>query len=239
MSALMAVRAIARRPADWTPEELGESLVAWWDAKDASTLTVDGTAVTEWRDKSGNGHDLTQASASLQPTRSTDGVTFASDDYLTADLAANVFDRSYAMAWRPSSTSGYVIDGSPSTGTPGVGTNGTNWVVSLRGVAFLHQSTQAYTNGQETVAVGWTTSTRAYISKFGTVSSSAHSQTPGTTAGTTRVVDNAAGILREMVVTPVLSDADRQRLEGYLAWRWGLQASLATGHPYKSAAPTV
>jgi hypothetical protein len=34
-----------------------------------------------------------------------------------------------------------------------------------------------------------------------------------------------------------LSDADRQMLEGYLAWKWGLQADLVSGHPYASAPP--
>ena len=34
-----------------------------------------------------------------------------------------------------------------------------------------------------------------------------------------------------------LSIEDRQKLEGYLAWKWGLQASLPSDHPYKSAAP--
>ena len=33
--------------------------------------------------------------------------------------------------------------------------------------------------------------------------------------------------------------SNRQLIEGYLAWKWGLQASLPVGHPYKSAAPTV
>lgn len=36
-----------------------------------------------------------------------------------------------------------------------------------------------------------------------------------------------------------LSTGDRQRLEGYLAWNWGKQASLPGGHPYAGAAPTV
>ena len=34
-----------------------------------------------------------------------------------------------------------------------------------------------------------------------------------------------------------LSTTDRQRMEGYLAWKWGLQANLPAGHPHKSAAP--
>lgn len=29
----------------------------------------------------------------------------------------------------------------------------------------------------------------------------------------------------------------RQQVEGYLAWKWGLTASLPSGHPYKNAAP--
>lgn len=36
-----------------------------------------------------------------------------------------------------------------------------------------------------------------------------------------------------------LPDDDRQKLEGYLAHRWGLAAQLPAGHPYKAAAPTV
>ncbi len=37
----------------------------------------------------------------------------------------------------------------------------------------------------------------------------------------------------------VLPDPDRQRIEGYLAWKWGSQAQLPSNHSYKNAAPTV
>lgn len=36
-----------------------------------------------------------------------------------------------------------------------------------------------------------------------------------------------------------LSTADRQKLEGYLAWKWGLEADLPISHPYKSTPPTA
>jgi len=36
-----------------------------------------------------------------------------------------------------------------------------------------------------------------------------------------------------------LTATQRQQIEGYLAWKWGLQGSLPAGFPYKSAAPTV
>lgn len=37
----------------------------------------------------------------------------------------------------------------------------------------------------------------------------------------------------------IFSTIDRQRLEGYLAHKWGLEGDLPGGHPYKSAPPTV
>lgn len=48
------------------------------------------------------------------------------------------------------------------------------------------------------------------------------------------------GYVAEFVVTTTtLSTLDRQRIEGYLAHKWGLTANLPNDHPYKSAAPTV
>jgi hypothetical protein len=42
-----------------------------------------------------------------------------------------------------------------------------------------------------------------------------------------------------IVVTGSLSDANRQRLQGYLAHKWGLAANLPSDHPFKNAAPTT
>ena len=55
-------------------------------------------------------------------------------------------------------------------------------------------------------------------------------------------VANRYGNVRigEVVIVPSLPSADtRQRIEGYLAHKWGLTANLPSNHPYKSAAPTV
>lgn len=47
------------------------------------------------------------------------------------------------------------------------------------------------------------------------------------------------GDLAEMIVTyGALTTDDEARIEGYLAWRYGLQSQLDSGHTYKSAAPT-
>jgi hypothetical protein len=48
------------------------------------------------------------------------------------------------------------------------------------------------------------------------------------------------GDIAEIVMLP--SDANtftRQRIEGYLAHKWGLEGSLPSDHPYKSAPPTI
>ncbi len=43
------------------------SLVGWYDAADASTITLNGDLVSQWDDKSGNGYHVYQASAASQP----------------------------------------------------------------------------------------------------------------------------------------------------------------------------
>lgn len=39
------------------------------------------------------------------------------------------------------------------------------------------------------------------------------------------------------VFNSVLTTGDRQKVEGYLAWKWGLQSQLPGGHPYASSPP--
>ncbi len=43
------------------------------------------------------------------------------------------------------------------------------------------------------------------------------------------------GTVREVIVYgSVLSDTERRTVEGYLAWKWGLQSILSSTHPYKN-----
>jgi len=46
-----------------------------------------------------------------------------------------------------------------------------------------------------------------------------------------------AYISEVIVCNADLSTEDRQKLEGYLAWKWGLESDLPIDHPYKAAAP--
>jgi hypothetical protein len=46
------------------------------------------------------------------------------------------------------------------------------------------------------------------------------------------------GLISEVIITSsVINSSDREKVEGYLAHRWGLAADLPSGHPYKTSAP--
>jgi hypothetical protein len=47
------------------------------------------------------------------------------------------------------------------------------------------------------------------------------------------------GVIGEIIMVQTTDTTTRQKIEGYLAWKWALQASLPTDHPYKNARPTV
>jgi hypothetical protein len=46
------------------------------------------------------------------------------------------------------------------------------------------------------------------------------------------------GLIGEIIVfTSLLSDTNRQLVEGYLAWKWGTAGSLPADHPFKLTPP--
>lgn len=105
LTALLARIAQAHRSdASWTPLLLftGGARGGWWDPSDLSTLfqdtagtvpvTAPGQAVALFRDKSGNGNDLTQTSPAARPVLQNDGINnylqFSGNQYLLR--AANI-----------------------------------------------------------------------------------------------------------------------------------------------------
>ena len=98
-----------------------QGLLAWWDAADDSTVTLSGSNVTQWRDKSGN--DLHMAPNGTGPTRSNtlnskSILTFtASQDIRNFDAALNLnaVDNTVIVVSRytysSGSNNGRVLDG--------------------------------------------------------------------------------------------------------------------------------
>ena len=93
--AAAALTTVPARGAPWTPADLGSSsLGLWLDAGDAGTITLNGSTVSQWNDKSGNNRHVAQATATKQPLYANNilnglsAVSFdGSDDSLFASAA--------------------------------------------------------------------------------------------------------------------------------------------------------
>lgn len=76
----------------WAPASLGTSLIAWYDSSDASTLTLSGSNVTAWADKSGNSKTLTLAAGAgpVSGTRTQNGLNVLDFQGATSMLGSPV-----------------------------------------------------------------------------------------------------------------------------------------------------
>ena len=63
----MSPRLLRPRATGFDPRRIS-GLELWLDGSDSSTITLNATTVSEWRDKSGKGKNFTQATALSQPT---------------------------------------------------------------------------------------------------------------------------------------------------------------------------
>lgn len=89
----------------WTPADL-PGLALWLDPADASTFSFSSSSVvSEWRDKSGNGHHFSQATVTNQPVR---GVGFGginsvffdgTDNYLTRALTGVIASQPFSIVF--------------------------------------------------------------------------------------------------------------------------------------------
>lgn len=237
----------------WTPSQITTAL--WLDADKPSSITLNGATVSQWNDLSGNGRHATQATASLQPTYtasainskpalafSSDSMSSAADvnglDALTIYLvitASSVGNYQSAMRfqgaggylvypWSGSATAIETLDAPAGSGIlSGFVANAVN-VGVLRRERNAANGFAAYNNGSFVAGV---TSSNSTIQ--------ASTLTIGSFGG---VAEFFAGSIGEIIIAYTAHDtATRQKLEGYLAWKWGTQASLPVSHPYYSAPP--
>lgn len=225
-----------RRSGAWTPAALGSSLALWLDAEDASKITLNGSTVSQWQDKSGNNRHATQSTAANQPTYTTNGlngkpvVTFdGSSDFMNVTS----FNQAVSLAIMGSGgtiTSPLVSGAAPSNFAPA-------WNANADLVAYRAQSTSTISNvtlgGLSTnFAIGFVSvnisAGSVGISGNG-AALTAFPQSLNTADTTINTIGRdyggvdqfSNGSIAELIVaSTVLNLADRQRLEGYLAWKW-------------------
>jgi len=238
---------IGEGAAAWTPAQLS-GLALWLDADDSDTITLNGTDVSQWDDKSGNGYHASQAVAAAQPLYVASGLngkgsvefdgvnalmpisfTDANSAPITLILAGRLdvaLQTSYIIDFenqrRVFTTSGDIFDGAWSFAS-----NSTTGNMLLQFSASTAEGNEVYRNG-----------VRISPARSGSDSFSTGIVMLG--GRHTNSTQNFDGLMSEIVmVRAVLSVSDRQKLEGYLAHKWGLEANLPADHPYKSTPPTV
>jgi len=219
--------------AAWTPAQLS-GLALWLDAADASTITLNGSTVSQWNDKSGNGRNASQATAANQPTRTLNGlggrtvITFDGvDDFLNATLTLTNFSVGVVGTTTANTATIYypLGFGNPPPGSAGLSVGGTFHTQR----AALNGATSLLTN--ETVTLNSPYLITAH-SQTGNRLISFNGQTPATDTNSQSISQVTigkrsdgfwpyAGPIGEVVITSAaLSTTDRQLLEGYLAWKW-------------------
>lgn len=241
----------------WTPAQITTAL--WLDADDNSTITLNGSNVSQWNDKSGNERHATQETAVNQPEYTTAGlngknvVTFGGNDYflLSNDIVSSpstivvVFKFNNFNDVNPRiydiKKSGQSLQLIRDGATTSIGTKNTVWQPSNAGTKW-HSS---QTTDPEIIAINFENASTV-LSLNGTLSTNTGSTNigPGGVYSTLGVRADLVsstylnGFISELVVVDTsLSISDRQKLEGYLAHKWGLADNLPVNHPYKNSPP--
>ena len=240
----------------------GFTCTLWLDAADKSSLT--GFTVTSWLDKSGQENNAT---ASAGPTQSTYNnfpvLNFnGSSQFMTSANTVPRTTHTLIAVHRPATISGnlqgntslfryqattYVVFPYMNGTTPrGYITNadGTGaGSIDFQNSTLVENSVTSSFN----IIIAVIASGSQIIYKNGTQQSSDTETLSGGTSDSLTIGRFSAptpgeyyqGDLAEMIVyNSNISTIARQQVEGYLAWKWGLQASLPATHPFKLFPPS-
>ncbi len=240
------------RRVNWAPDLL--QTVAWYDAADPATITESGGAVSQLDDKSGNGYHVTQGNATEQPTTGSsigglNAIDFDGTDDFLEHVVAQDFSNGLTIV------SIYDQDNTDQARPFGIRTDsGTNKEAFAQSADNTLRYDGAFGAGSITPTVG------GHL-RVSTKDATADNQTDYID-GSENITDNENlnlsssayigigapqatnlypfnGRIGEcIIIEGAVSTDTRQKLEGYLAWKWGLEANLPVGHPYKDAAPT-
>jgi hypothetical protein len=210
----------------------------WLDAYDTSTISLSGTNVTRWNDKSGNGRNATTYGTS--PTFSNGAVRFATNQGLSNSLSASVNVESGFFICGFTNVAGVntLLGSGNGEGGRQFRVNNTIQTVKQNVANVLitgSNLSSATTYLTEYVNTGSLLTHFINGSTYASGASLAYDAGRTTSIGLRNgLAEPLNGYIQEIVVySSALSTAQRQQIEGYLAWKWSLTSSLPTGHPYK------
>jgi len=246
----------------WTPDLLGVALEGWYDSSDSSTITESGGSVSQLDDKSGNAEHLVQAVGANKPTtdsRTQNGLNVLDcdgDDFLEnlafpitgGDIALFIvaeidsvdansdsilsMNADAAPDWQFDANNALAFDGRMNVTSMGSD-------VSLTGGAFAGPS--IYNINFDKTGAGIY---NAFIDGTQRAVNTTYSTAMDATQEL-RVFQNRGeitapnGAFAEVILITDFTTVTREKIEGYLAHKWGLTANLPSGHPYKNLPPTA
>ena len=244
----------------WTPAEIATDL--WLDAADAATISLSGSAVTQWNDKSGGNKHCTQGVAASRPTYDAVGfngkgsLSFDGNDFLGASIAVtggaygghfNIF----YVAARTTAAGGTIFTERNTTRVASSMWTKFSGVNYLSSDGFSSGSNHQIGNADyDQLSVGGgivshfhAPSVRNTLWLNGspiTVTTGTASFISGNTGYRVGRRDDAqtqyfTGKIMEIIILARSTTVDeRQLTEGYLAHKWGLAGNLPSDHPYKN-----
>ncbi|NBV09824.1 MAG: hypothetical protein EBS09_12095, partial [Flavobacteriia bacterium] len=236
----------------------------WFDAADplnTGTPPANGTSITTWYDKSGYNRNAT---ANTGITYNTTGLnnkpalTFTNSQWLlgSVPITGNTLTIFAIVNMTPSKNNARVLSlSAPNTydfnniSYMNIGRmSNTGLVPDRNGVTtgvnppsystpYLFECWFDGTKMYSTVQMGNSTSV---VSAASSGNFNISSFAIGSNCNTTDTNGYFYGFISEIIVyNTSLSISDRQQVEGYLSWKWGLQANLPTVHPYYNSPPTL
>lgn len=230
---------------DWTPAASNPSF--WFDFTDTSTITHTSNAVSEVKDKSGNGHHLTGSGITkpITNTRQINGLNVLDfdgiNDYLnntTYTRPANPVVRIVVVRFDALGNV-HIINSDNTNGRVLFTTDSLNFSV------FDSLNVESSVNpivGDTYMYMGIFDGADSLLRLDGTelVSGDAGSSTAtGITIGASFNKNRPLnGVIAEVIEMPYTFN-NMMNVEGYLANKYNLKPNLPTDHPYKNSAPRI
>lgn len=251
----------------WTPKELGAYLLAWYDSDNEESVrtgvagisqATSGDPVSMWMDLSTHDYHLEQTIAARQPVYDASGfgvsmpaITWdASDDSLLTS----------AITWQNYTIAAVVRHSSISNvraiitkrAAVSAGFFWFTWNSTANTINWDQNGNRLNTTFLPVTATDYiyilvrpsTGSNRIkYVNGTQIISSATNPDNSNTEtlflgneySSANRGLD---GKITELVIVSTnLDDTSREKLEGYLAWKWGVTGSLPIAHPYKTIPP--
>ena len=235
-----------RYPSAFVPTSIGNCQI-WLDGADSSTVILNGSTVSQWTDKSAAGNNATQPTAGNQPSYSASGIVFAGNQWLITPIGVNPTAESFFIVFKTTNNLAEIFSGTNANGREVLIVGGVMYLskYGTNPVGFTPNGGSVPTNTVTLFDYQYTTSLvtlnlNGLQAGSGTPAVSYSGTGTSYIGSSTYAANNMYGTIYEIIYYNVsLTTNQFQQVEGYLAWKWALQANLPANHPYKNSSPST